>query len=297
MNTALQTVQTDNAIERFAEYALSIRDNYSYHVKQFADFARVSTADSLLQVVSEYFGHLNTTDYAAGTIRVKRQAVKDRLRRAAAYYSDRDRAALEHELREIDRDPDLKCPSGGRGASGAHKVLQAGEYERLMHGARSERQKRFIEFLSATGCRVSEMTGVKLADCRREGNVYSVRLRGKGNKHASYKERTVWITAAMYERIISTFGSVLYLFSTGAGKRYSRSYVSNQLGKLTLKVLGRRLSAHCFRHDFVTRKLKETGRVKAVSEYAGHSDVQITLRIYGHDTFTAADVLGPEAVA
>jgi integrase len=101
----------------------------------------------------------------------------------------------------------------------------------------------------------------------------------------------------MYERIRAEFQGEEWLFETAGGKRYSRSYVSNQIAKLTQHVLGRKLSAHKLRHTFVTNKLKETGRVKAVSQYVGHSDVQITLRIYGHDTFSPADVLGPEALA
>jgi integrase/recombinase XerD len=216
---------------------------------------------------------------------------------ADPHITDRQRAAFEHQLKELDRDPQTKCPGGASGSSGANKTVSTEEYNRLMQNARSERQKRFIEFLYTTGVRVSEMTGIQHADCKREGNVIAIRIRGKGNRKQSYKERTVWITKAMYERIRETFAGEEYLFETGKGRRYSRSYVSNQIAKLTQAVLGRKLSAHKLRHTFVTNKLNETGRVKAVSQYVGHSDVQITLRIYGHDTFSPADLLGPEAVA
>jgi len=294
-----QEVGFSDVLREFAQFALSIDDNYKHHIRQFVTFAETSDAETILDLVRDYYRELNKTNYSASTIRCKRQAVKDRLRRAlsSSKYSDADRARFEHELREIDRDPALKCPGGANRTNGTTKVVTAEEFERLMKGARSDRQRRFIEFLYATGARVSEMTGVKLADCKAEGNVVAVRLRGKGNKKASYKERGVWITKAMYERILETFGGEEYLFETSKGERYHRSYVSNQIAKLTKHVLERRVSAHKFRHTFATRMLRDTGRVQAVSQYLGHSDVTITLRIYSHDAFSASDVLGPEAVA
>jgi integrase len=202
---------------------------------------------------------------------------------------------FEYRLRELDRDPETKPPSGG-GVSGAIKILSGTEYQKVLLSARSERQKRFIEFLWTTGTRVSEMCSIRRSDLALEENVVSIRIRGKGSKRAAYKERTVYITKAMLDRIEETFRGSQYLFETRGGRPYDRSYVSNQIAKLTTHVLGRRLSAHKFRHSFATRKIQETGRYKAVSEYLGHADVRITLQIYSHDTFSPADVLGAEVV-
>ena len=46
------------------------------------------------------------------------------------------------------------------------------------------------------------------------------------------RERRVFIKAAMFERINDTFQGSVFLFETGAGRRYLRSYISNQLGKI-----------------------------------------------------------------
>lgn len=275
---------------------LSVTDNYRFHVRAFVKFARGRTG-SVLDVVRDFYRELNASGLSASTIRCRRQALKKRLMQAAETWGDRQRNAFEYELKHIDSEPGLKCPSCNTRAVGANRVINEEEYEKLMKNARSARQRRFMEFLYATGARISELTGAKLTDCRIEGNVVSVRLMGKGNKKAAYKERTVYITAAMYERIRATFGGTTYLFETGCGKRYNRCYVSNQLGKLTLAVLGRRLGAHSFRHSFATRTIKQTGRIRAVSQYLGHSDIGITLRIYDHDTFSPTDVLGAEACA
>lgn len=121
---------------------------------------------------------------------------------------------------------------------------------------------------------------------------------GKGKK-----ERYVWIPLVLCRRILATFGGTVYLFETSAGKPYSRSYVSNQIAKLGRAILGRRISAHTFRHSFATRKIKETAKIQAVSEYLGHSSVAITLSLYCHeelseeDLSSESDMIGMEAAA
>ena len=68
------------------------------------------------------------------------------------------------------------------------------------------------------------------------------------------------------------------------------SYVSNQIAKLGRHILGRRISAHTFWHSFATRKIKETAKIQAVSEYLGHSSVAITLSLYCHDELSEEDL-------
>ena len=273
----------------YVENFRAVEDNYTYHVKTFCDFAEASTG-TVVETVADYYEALNDSGLSASTIRCRRQAVKRRFRDALTDAEGQVRAQLDFELKRLDAR--IKCPSAQVGANGAWKVISAAEYQKLMEGARSCKQRRFIETLYATGMRISELTGIKLADCTMQGNVVDIRVMGKGSK-----ERHVYITRAMYSRIVECFHGELFLFETGNGTRYVRPYVSEQIAKLTLAVLGRRLSAHCFRHTFITHKLVETGRPKAVSQYVGHADVGITLRIYGHDSFSPADVLGPEAVA
>jgi len=133
---------------------------------------------------------------------------------------------------------------------------------------------------------VSELAGARLDACRIEGSTVAIRVLGKGNK-----ERHIRIPLELYEDIVREFGGSTYLFETGGGKPYERSYVSDQVAKIGKKVLGRRVSAHKFRHSFVTEKIrKHPDKIAAVSEYVGHSSVAITLEIYNHQTLTDADL-------
>lgn len=274
-----------------------VQDNYTPHIKHFVRFAQETSGTVDIETIRAYYLHLNESDYSASTIRVRRQAVKKRVRELFADTTEEERAFLEVQLNRLDKADSTKCPGGSSKGINSDMILKPGEYEKVHAGARSERQRRFIEFLYTTGCRVSEMCKVKITDCKVESGYVTVRLQGKGNRTMKVKQRYVYIPVAMYERILATFQGERYLFETGNGRTYDRGYITKQLRKITLKTIGRALSAHKFRHTFATRKIQETGRVKAVSEYLGHSDVQITLRIYSHDTFSPSDVLGPEAVA
>ncbi len=48
-------------------------------------------------------------------------------------------------------------------------------------------------------------------------------------------------------------------------------------------MLNRDISAHKLRHSFATIKIAKTGKIKAVSEYLGHSSTSITLDMYVHE--------------
>ena len=292
METALATY-TQTAGFRAVELMI-YNDSYKYAIKPFAQF--LDGDDVSVDGIRDYFRHLNTTDLSASTIRVRRQAVKDRVRRKFAYASPKERDTMETAFREMDRDPDLKCPGTVVSGVGTDKVLSEQEYTTVLMKCRSRRQRLFIEALYTTGARISELTGITRADCKSDGTVVTLRLKGKGNRNASFKERHVFMAQSLYNRIRDEFRGEIYLFETSGGKRYSRSYVSNQISKITMHAIGRRLSAHKLRHSFATHQIKKHGRLKAVSQYLGHSDISITARFYDHDQLSATDVLGADAV-
>ena len=291
MDTALQATYGRTSGLRAPEL-LIYRDSYRYAIKPFARFA--GDDEITLETVRAYYRELNNSDLSPSSIRVRRQAVVDRIRRKFAYATPQERDKVEQGLREINRDPDLKCPAQQFSPPGDSKVLSLEEYHQVLASCRSNRQLIFMRILWETGARVSEATGITLADCTVEDKVVTVRLRGKGNRNASYKVREVFIPRGLYDDARSVFAGEEYLLETAGGKRYSRSYVSDQIAKITRKAIGRRLSAHKLRHSFATRTLKSTGRLTAVSRYLGHSDVSITAKYYAHDTLSPADVLGTE---
>ena len=266
-------------------------DCYDYHVETFTRWMAERGYTDPFEAVTEYFRDLNNSTYKAGTVRMKRQAVKNRLRLVAesSGLDPQRQYQLDLFLRRLDQDADTKAPKLNNAGIGVSKVIDQGEYERLVVGSRSTRQRLFIKFLWSTGCRVSEMTGALLRNCDREGKTVRVRVMGKGRK-----EREVTITAALFDAIQAEFAGSEFLFETSGGKPYRRSYVSEQIAKQALQVLGRRISAHKLRHSFATRMIEKTHKISAVSKYLGHSSVSTTLGMYNHEQLDLVELLGEE---
>ena len=62
--------------------------------------------------------------------------------------------------------------------------------------------------------------------------------------------------------------------------------MSNMIERVSLRAIGRRVSAHALRHSAATALLESTGKMQAVSEYLGHADPSTTLRFYAHQALS-----------
>jgi integrase/recombinase XerD len=256
----------------------SIRDNYFFQIKHFGQFIREHELDVNLESIREYIIDLNHSDYSASTKRVKRQALKSRLKALAIGATIEDATRVDRMLKQLDDDPATKAPKINTSEVGQQKIISRDEYNKLLQGARSEKQKLFIEFLFSTGCRISETIGIKINKIKIDGRYARIVVFGKGSK-----ERSIIIPVSLLDRLQSVFKGREYLFSTSTGHAYNRSYISNQIKKTGRHVLDREISAHTLRHSFATLKIHETNKIKAVSVYLGHSSTSITLNMYVHE--------------
>jgi len=168
------------------------------------------------------------------------------------------------------------------------KVLAPEERE-LLFDALPARLLLIAEVLYLTGARVSEILGVRAEAVRVDGQSAELRLYGKGGK-----ERFARIPLALYRRIRGTFEDGDYLFTTGRGNRYSRQYVTREIGRAARRAIGKGSSAHVLRHSRATDLLATTHRIKAVSRLLGHSDEATTLRYYVKDSFTDEELFDGE---
>ncbi len=288
-----------NAIQSYAENITKLQipqraDCYRKHVEVWRAWSDDRGILSPLQAAREFFVWLNEgSHYRAASVRMYRQAVKNRLRlMSLSIEDDAIGRKFDRFLKQLDTDPATKAPRPASVAVTASKVLSEAEYTATLMACRSERQRLYIRFLRETGCRVAELTGLRLSDIQDHGEYFVARVTGKGNK-----EREVYISSDLYQRIRREYAhAITYLFESNGHKRLSESYVSNQIRRITHTAIGRPLSAHKLRHTFAHTKIRETGRVDAVSRYLGHASVSTTLQYYSHDTLDPSDVLGREAI-
>lgn len=153
------------------------------------------------------------------------------------------------------------------------------------------RDKALLEFLYATGCRVSEAVGTNIADIDFDNHV--VRLTGKGNKQRlvpfgsyasaalrAYLERGRAALAVKARHVPER--SAVFLNKRGA--RLSRQSAWEVIARAGERAhLPVPLHPHTLRHSFATHLLAGGADVRTVQELLGHSSVSTTQR-YTHVT-------------
>jgi integrase/recombinase XerD len=149
------------------------------------------------------------------------------------------------------------------------------------------RDKAILEFLYATGARVSEATTLTLSQLFLEDGM--VRLFGKGSK-----ERIVPIGKVAIKYInnyLSTLRPILVkpskrtdavFLNQDRGTGLSRMAIWNIIQEYT-KAAGivKHITPHTFRHSFATHLLEGGADLRIVQELLGHSDISTT-EIYTH---------------
>jgi site-specific recombinase XerD len=133
-----------------------------------------------------------------------------------------------------------------------------------------------------TGARVSELTGIKVADLVLDGSA-CVRLHGKGRKDRSVP---LWrTTAVQLRRWLSRIDSRADrpLFPSTSGRRLTRPGVTARL-RLAVKqaatqcpsLTKRRVSPHCVRHATAMHMLQAGVDITVIALWLGHENPATT---------------------
>ncbi len=149
------------------------------------------------------------------------------------------------------------------------------------------RDRVILELLYSTGCRVSELTGMKVRDLDLKKRM--ILVHGKGSK-----SRWVFLTRGASEELSlylplrkkhlnstvssDSTGLILNMNGRGISTRGIRFIVDKHISAIGV---GKRVSPHTFRHTFATHLLNNGAGIRAVQEMLGHSDISTT-QIYTH---------------
>lgn len=148
------------------------------------------------------------------------------------------------------------------------------------------RDKALLETLYATGCRASEVCGLKLRDINFEQAL--CRCTGKGSKQRMVLLGRPAINAIqeylnhIRPGIAIQAGSDTPLFATASGQALNREQVWYVV-KRHVRALGlhHKVTTHTLRHSFATHLLSGGADLRAVQEMLGHSSITTTQR-YTH---------------
>lgn len=151
-----------------------------------------------------------------------------------------------------------------------------------------KRDRCLFEFLYSSGCRVSEIAGLKVSDFM--DNYHCAIVTGKGNKQRRvFFEDDARIALAQY---LSDRQNVLrnvkkdtpYLFINQKGTELTTGGIRYILSRYSgVEGTNHHINPHAFRHTFATQMLSNGADVRLVQEMLGHSSISTTQR-YTHIT-------------
>lgn len=170
-------------------------------------------------------------------------------------------------------------------------VLEIHEVERLLAQPdeslyRGIRDKALLEFMYASGVRVSELVDLKKSDFFEEEGL--ARVLGKGSKERIVPVGDIAVRCVQRysqrvrpELAMKGMGGD-HLFLSMWGKPLTRVAVWKLLKSYGMEAgISKNISPHTLRHSFATHLLEGGADLRAVQEMLGHSDISTT-QIYTH---------------
>jgi len=246
---------------------------YNNIVKNYYSFLKEKGLAEGFESVRQWLNSIRNYN----TFNISLQAIKEYLYKRFENESPERRLEVHEFFESVNR----KKPK--KEISESEYLTKAQVYELAEHT--TDIVSCFIMALFQTGCRISEITNVKLSDCRANGFVY-IKVHGKGAR-----EREVSMTRKLYDRIIETFKGKKYLFETSEGKSYAREYITREISRQSKKMGYDKIGSHTFRHSKAMH-LKEKGySPDQIAKSLGHSSPLTTIQHYFHGSLSAEQQL------
>lgn len=160
------------------------------------------------------------------------------------------------------------------------QALDQIELEYIRRACRTLRETAIIEMLYSTGCRVSELSRIKLNDINWHNG--EVQLLGKGNKY-----RVSYINAkaevAIREYLHARKDDSVYLFCNERGGKRGQPMQKDNIEKVVREIsrrceaLGKEISPHIMRHTMATQAVRSGMPVQDIQKLLGHASVATTM--------------------
>lgn len=237
--------------------------NYKYTLDMFSERVNKSVSKITADDIRGYISYLSETRGLRET------SLQTHISVLRAFFS-----WLLMEER-IKKNPMLKIRSLKLDKKNARQALSVEELERLRDACKGYREKALVEFLVSTGCRLSEVAQLNVADL--DFNNRSVTVTGKGNK-----ERPVYFSIRarlMLQEYIKERkgGEGLFVSSKTPYLPLKPRAIQRIIHGLSVRAgLDARVHPHLLRHTFATHALNSGMDVTAIQQLLGHENISTT---------------------
>jgi integrase/recombinase XerC len=316
------------AIQKYLGYLRSVRNssphtvlNYGKDLEQFAAYlsppgvATPAVADITHQMIREYVGHLHSQKLEKSSIARKLASLRSFFKFCVREGMLKENPArlvptpklpkripsvlsaeeMNGFLNQLAADRPRLQPKRTGSAGKSQPEEQTRSHRRRFPDEEAlllRRDRALLELLYAAGLRVSELTGLNLADMDRREKM--LRVRGKGNK-----ERIVPYGGKAQEALEAYWPVreqlLLHAHTGRRGPAHSEAVFLNYAGhRLTQRSVGRivkkyvrlaninwDLHPHSLRHAFATHLLADGADLRAIQELLGHQSLSTTQK-YTH---------------
>lgn len=158
----------------------------------------------------------------------------------------------------------------------ARRPLTEAELSQLRKGCRNIRDQALVEFLSSSGCRLSEAAGIRAEQV--DWKQRSVRVLGKGRK-----ARTVFFSVRAGQLLREYLsqregGDALFAAVRAPWPPLTPGGIEKALARIGQRAgLERRVHPHILRHTFATQALKGGMALPVIQQLLGHEDPKTTM--------------------
>ena len=174
----------------------------------------------------------------------------------------------------IRKNPMLKIKSPRLDRARSRHALSQEQLERLRDVCKTYKERALVEFLASSGCRLSEVSGIRMEDVNWRDR--SVVVHGKGNK-----SRKVYFSVRaklMLEEYIARRkgGDALFASVKTPYPAMQPRAIQRALGLIGDRV-GLHVHPHLLRHTFATLALAGGMDITVIQRLLGHEDTKTTL--------------------
>jgi integrase/recombinase XerD len=155
------------------------------------------------------------------------------------------------------------------------KVLTRDEIKIIFNNTRFGRNRLMLQFMYGSGCRVSEVTKIKVDDLNLKEKTAMIKG-GKGDKDRIIILSKEWIHGIKKylnkKKIKSEF-----VFSKKNGKPLTTDTIQRIVREASKRAgLTKHVTPHCFRHSYATHLLETGTNIRYIQTLLGHSNLNTT---------------------